>query len=251
MNLGKIQLLLFFSLLITSCGQNYGFDSSKLKEPSGIYYQAPQMYISSDDGYMSIINFGSGKVILKKYIGGLDLEGVASDENLENIYAIDESSSRIIEINKENLEVIQIINLKNPVLGKGRDGFEGIAFKEEKEGFLYFFVTHQTSPAFLGLAKVDRINGEWELIDKFEYSKWNDLSEVYFDQDIRSLFVIDDKSNRMYELKWELENKAEILKEYVIKGNEQEGLTKVDGTFYYSSDKGGVFKLEYKEVIKK
>lgn len=235
----------------------------RMEEPSGVAYhpQKQVFFVVGDQGEIYRVDQNGQlrrreKIDLPKNEKQGDFEGIAVDPATELLYVAREGDDEILEINPNSYEVIRKFNINRYFQGKlvlheDGDGIEGLAFNPEKRTF---YLTNQqfdldnendasavlevALPLEKGSQKLDIIN--------YKKMPYKDLSEIAYDSQKSTVYLISDQDNKLILLDKELNVQSETS----VPGNEQEGLSVLsEGGFIIAQDTGGLIKVLDKNKI--
>jgi len=230
------------------------FNEQHCKEPSGIVFSKSRgtLFVVGDEGDICELHT-DGTLVNKARIRKTDLEGITSNPVTGSLYALDELSTSILEIDPDNLEVLQ----RNPVAlipkqhrheEKNR-GFEAITFLPDPgvQANSRLFIANQgrsdrASAAVHKLTVPLPDSGNVaKTLQTFE-QKISDLSGLHYDDRSGLLLVISDAHNTLLLMTTE----GDIHTSYTLPGENQEGITLDDeGYLYIAEDSGNIIKYTF------
>ncbi len=233
---------------------------ANIAEPSGITYHPTRrsLFVADDSGSIHEIRTIDGTLVQSKMLNERDLEGITVNPDTGWLYTVIEDDETILEIDPATL-IIQrefAINRKfesKTLLKKGGMGIEAIVFipdASHPEGGT-FWVGNQTfslkpedEPSVicevvvpLRSSQADRTEGR---IIRYHQMNFIDISGLAYDERAKCLVLISDTTNLLIELKPD----GTILSQYLLPGDEQEGVV-LDGLgyMYIAQETGQVIKL--------
>ena len=231
----------------------------QIAEPSGITYHPIRrsLFIADDSGIVHEVSL-EGRLIRSKGLNELDIEGITVDPNTGLLYVAVEGDETILELEPENLTLQREFKIGRNfngelLLKKGGMGIEAIAFVPDAshpEGGT-FWVGNQTfslkakdEPSVvcevvvpLRSTTAKRMDGT--IIHAYKMN-FIDISGLAYDAQGDFLVLISDTTNLLVELKRE----GTILSQYLLPGDEQEGIV-LDGLgyMYIAQENGEIIKL--------
>ncbi|MDH3888978.1 MAG: SdiA-regulated domain-containing protein, partial [Gammaproteobacteria bacterium] len=225
------------------------FNEQHCKEASGIVFSRSRgtLFVVGDEGDICELHT-DGILVNKAHIPRTDLEGITSNPLTGNLYALDELSTSILEINPDNLEVLQHISIalspaKYNHENKNR-GFEAITFLPNpgQAANSRLFIANQgrsdrASAAVheltVPLADGDNVAKTLHILEQ----KIADLSGLHYDDSSGLLLVISDAHNTLLLMTVE----GDIRTSYTLPGENQEGITLDDESrLYIAEDSGNI-----------
>ncbi|MBM4079130.1 MAG: hypothetical protein FJ272_02305 [Planctomycetes bacterium] len=233
-------------------------DKIGFREPSGIAYHPIRrtLFVVGDGGDIEEIS-KDGATLRTKHMdmASRDFEGITVNPKTGLLYVVVESSARILEIDPFNFEVKREFKVDRrfgpdaaelfSVAGNGVEGITFVPDDKHPEGGTFFLV-NQLSPPIVIEVSAPLVSSKLPKASA-RILKWfslgvSDLSGIHYDAKSGHLFVIADGPN----LFLEVTRDGEILREYALPGNDQEGITLDDEDFLYiAQDSGGILKLKY------
>ncbi|MDH3830131.1 MAG: SdiA-regulated domain-containing protein [Gammaproteobacteria bacterium] len=230
------------------------FNEQHCKEASGIVFSRSRgtLFVVGDEGDICELHT-DGILVNKAHIPRTDLEGITSNPLTGNLYALDELSTSILEINPDNLEVLQHISIdlspeKYNHENKNR-GFEAITFLPNpgQAANSRLFIANQgrsdrASAAVheltVPLADGDNVAKTLHILEQ----KIADLSGLHYDDSSGLLLVISDAHNTLLLMTVE----GDIRTSYTLPGENQEGITLDDESrLYIAEDSGNIIKYTF------
>lgn len=230
------------------------FNEPHCKEPSGIVFSKSRgtLFVVGDEGDICELRT-DGTLVNKARIRKTDLEGITSNPVTGNLYALDELSISILEINPDSLEVLQHISIdllpaQYNHENKNR-GFEAITFLPNpgQAANSRLFIANQgrsdrASAAVheltIPLADGDNVAKTLQIFEQ----KIADLSGLHYDDSSGLLLVISDAHNTLLLMTTE----GDTHTSYTLPGENQEGITLDDeGYLYIAEDSGNIIKYTF------
>ena len=230
------------------------FNEQHCKEPSGIVFSKSRgtLFVVGDEGDICELRT-DGTLVNKARIRKTDLEGITSNPVTGNLYALDELSISILEINPDSLEVLQHISIdllpaQYNHENKNR-GFEAITFLPNpgQAANSRLFIANQgrsdrASAAVheltIPLADGDNVAKTLQIFEQ----KIADLSGLHYDDSSGLLLVISDAHNTLLLMTTE----GDTHTSYTLPGENQEGITLDDeGNLYIAEDSGNIIKYTF------
>lgn len=231
----------------------------QIAEPSGITYHPTRrtLFLADDAGLIHELGL-DGTLIQSGGLNELDIEGITMDPSTDLLYAAVEGDETILELDPKDLTIQRAFSINRnfkgeQLLKKGGMGIEAIAFVPDgshPEGGT-FWVGNQT----FGLKAKDEPSVVCEVLVPLRSTtekqatatiirahKMNfiDISGLAYDTQGDFLVLISDTTNLLVELKRE----GAILSQYLLPGDEQEGIV-LDGLgyMYIAQENGEIIKL--------
>lgn len=230
------------------------FNEQHCKEPSGIVFSKSRgtLFVVGDEGDICELRT-DGTLVNKASIRKKDLEGITSNPVTGSLYALDELSTSILEIDPDNLEVLQHIQIdllpKQHKHEEKNRGFEAITFLpdpgEQVNSRLFIANQGRSDRASAAVHKLtiplpDSGNVA-KTLQTFE-QKISDLSGLHYDDRSGLLLVISDAHNTLLLMTTE----GDIHTSYTLPGENQEGITLDDeGYLYIAEDSGNIIKYTF------
>jgi uncharacterized protein YjiK len=200
-------------------------------EPSGIAYhpRLRRLFVVGDEGTLAELD-GDGRVVSATPLGA-NLEGVAVHDPSGVLVLLDEVRAELIVYDAGAREVKGRWRLDSEALtgrkGKGRDGFEGLAFRPEpgRPGGGVFYLAHQRGPAMLVAVEFDpagapRPIGESSVVGRWEMKGLRDLTALSWSPELGRLLVLADAEDELLLLRPD----GSVEKRLRIPGVQQEGV---------------------------
>ena len=231
----------------------------QIAEPSGITYHPIRrsLFIADDSGIVHEVSL-EGRLIQSKGLNERDIEGITVDPNTGLLYAAVEDDEAILELEPENLTLQREFRIGRSFKGeqllrKGGMGIEAIAFVPDAshpEGGT-FWVGNQTfslkakdepsvvCEVVVPLRSTTAKQTDGTIIHAYKMN-FIDISGLAYDAQGDFLVLISDTTNLLVELKRE----GTILSQYLLPGDEQEGIV-LDGLgyMYIAQENGEIIKL--------
>jgi len=233
--------------LETSIQQNLpiGFESSGIIFSK--YYN--NLFLVSDKGTLAQMNI-NGENIKTWNISG-DLEGITTDGS-EYIYIATEYPYAITKFNPTTNETIKVsLTGIIPTTNDSGQGIQGIAYVPEwyhkyttiHNGLFYFGIQEDGK---IYVLNIDFTNNTANLIDSFKPTERTDISDLFFNTETQTLFILYDSTNILREIN--LNNL--LIKETSIPNKNIDGVTLLPNfpnnstTLIIAEDQGKVMKYE-------
>ena len=231
----------------------------QIAEPSGITYHPTRrtLFVADDSGSIHELSL-NGSLIQSKGLNELDIEGITIDPGTGLLYAAVEDDEAILELDPENLTVQREFRIGRNfegelLLKKGGMGIEAIAFVPDDshpEGGT-FWVGNQTfslkakdepsvvCEVLVPLRSTTEKQATATIVRAYKMN-FIDISGLAYDSQGDFLVLISDTTNLLVELKRE----GTILSQYLLPGDEQEGIV-LDGLgyMYIAQETGEIIKL--------
>ena len=231
----------------------------QIAEPSGITYHPIRrsLFIADDSGSVHEVSL-EGRLIQSKGLNGRDIEGITVDPSTGLLYAAVEDDEMILELDPENLAIQREFrigrNFKGEILlRKGGMGIEAIAFVPDAshpEGGTFwvgnqsFSLKAKDEPSVVcevvvPLRSTTAKQADGAIIGAYKMN-FIDISGLAYDAQGDFLVLISDTTNLLVELKRE----GTVLRQYLLPGDEQEGIV-LDGLgyMYVAQENGEIIKL--------
>ena len=231
----------------------------QIAEPSGITYHPTRrtLFLADDSGSVHEVSL-EGRLIQSKGLNERDIEGITVDPSTGLLYAAVEDDEVILELEPENLAIQREFrigrNFKGEqLLRKGGMGIEAIAFVPDashSEGGTFwignqsFSLKAKDEPSVVcevvvPLRSTTAKQADGAIIHAYKMN-FIDISGLAYDAQGDFLVVISDTTNLLVELKRE----GTVLRQYLLPGDEQEGVV-LDGLgyMYIAQENGAIIKL--------
>ena len=232
---------------------------SQIAEPSGITYHPTRrsLFIADDSGSVHEVSL-EGRLIQSKGLNERDIEGITVNPETGLLYAAVEDDEAILELDPENLTLQREFrigrNFKGEqLLRKGGMGIEAIAFVPDAshpEGGTFwvgnqsFSLKARDEPSVVcevvvPLRSTTAKQADGAIIRAYKMN-FIDISGLAYDAQGDFLVLISDTTNLLVELKPD----GTILRQYLLPGDEQEGVV-LDGLgyMYLAQENGKIIKL--------
>lgn len=232
---------------------------SQIAEPSGITYHPTRrsLFIADDSGSVHEVSL-EGRLIQSRGLNERDIEGITVNPDTGLLYAAVEDDEAILELDPKDLAIQREFRIGRnykgeQLLRKGGMGIEAIAFVPDAshpEGGTFwvgnqsFSLKAKDEPSVvcevvvpLRSATAKRSDGTIIRAYKMDFI---DISGLAYDTQGDFLVLISDTTNLFVELKRE----GTILRQYLLPGDEQEGIV-LDGLgyMYLAQENGKIIKL--------
>ena len=231
----------------------------QIAEPSGITYHPVRrsLFLADDSGSVHEMSL-EGRLIQSKGLNERDIEGITVDPSTGLLYAAVEDDEVILELDPENLAIQREFrigrNFKGEnLLRKGGMGIEAIAFVPDSshpEGGTFwvgnqsFSLKAKDEPSVVcevvvPLRSTTAKKADGAIISAYKMN-FIDISGLAYDAQGDFLVLISDTTNLLVELKRE----GTVLRQYLLPGDEQEGIV-LDGLgyMYVAQENGEIIKL--------
>jgi uncharacterized protein YjiK len=232
---------------------------SRIAEPSGIAYHPERqtLFIADDSGTIYEVQL-DGTPVRSRMLNELDIEGITVNPDTGFLYAAVEDDETILELDPETLAIQREFKIGRnfegkQILKKGGMGIEAIAFVPDAshpEGGTFwvgnqsFSLKSKDEPSVVCEVSVPLRSGKTRrasgtIIHAYRMN-FIDISGLTYDAQGDVLVLISDTSNLLVELKRE----GTILGQYLLPGDEQEGVV-LDGLgyMYIAQESGEIIKL--------
>ncbi len=230
-----------------------------IAESSGVTYHPMRktLFVVNDEGYIHEIR-PTGTVVRTKALQERDLEGITVNPETGWLYAAVEDEEVILEINPQTLTIRRDFKINRvfegkSILKKGGTGIEAIAFVPDAshpEGGTFWIGNQSFSrkpngepsvvcEVIVPLRTSTAQTAEATIIRCFEMN-FMDISGLTYDSQADCLVVISDTTNLLVELKRD----GTLLGQYLLLGDDQEGVV-LDGLgyMYIAQENGQIIKL--------
>ncbi len=232
---------------------------SQIAEPSGITYHSARrtLFIADDSGSVHEVGL-DGMLVQSKELSERDIEGITVDPDTGMLYAAVEGDEIILELDVGTLTIQREFKINRTfegehILKKGGMGIEAIAFVRDTlhpEGGTFwvgnqsFSLKPEDEPSVVCEVVVPLRSGksreaEGMIINVYRMN-FIDISGLAYDAQGDCLVLVSDTSNLLVELKRD----GTILAQYLLPGDEQEGVV-LDGLgyMYIAQENGEIIKL--------
>ena len=230
-----------------------------IAEPSGITYHPLRrsLFIADDSGSIHEIRM-DGTLIQSKGLNEIDIEGITLNPATGWLYGAIEDDEAILEIDPETLTVrrefiIDRVFEGEQLLKQGGMGIEAIAFVPDTshpEGGTFwvgnqsFSLNPRAEPSVVcevvvPLRSSTAKKAQGTIVQAYRMN-FIDISGLAYDAQADCLVLISDTTNLLVELKQE----GTVLSQYLLPGDEQEGVV-LDGHgyMYIAQESGEIIKL--------
>lgn len=231
----------------------------QIAEPSGITYHPTRrsLFLADDSGSVHEVSL-EGRLIQSKGLSERDIEGITVDPSTGMLYAAVEDDEVILELEPESLAIQREFRIGRDFKGeqllrKGGMGIEAIAFVPDAshpEGGTFwvgnqsFSLKAKDEPSVVcevvvPLRSTTAKQADGAIIQAYKMN-FIDISGLAYDAQGDCLVLISDTTNLLVELKRE----GTILRQYLLPGDEQEGIV-LDGLgyMYVAQENGEIIKL--------
>ena len=232
---------------------------SQIAEPSGITYHPTRrsLFLADDSGSVHEVSL-EGKLIQSGGLNERDIEGITVNPETGLLYAAVEDDEAILELDPKDLTIQREFRIDRnykgeQLLRKGGMGIEAIAFVPDAshpEGGTFwvgnqsFSLKAKDEPSVVcevvvPLRSTTAKQAEGAIIRAYKMD-FIDISGLAYDTQGDFLVLISDTTNLLVELKRE----GTVLKQYLLPGDEQEGIV-LDGLgyMYLAQENGKIIKL--------
>lgn len=232
---------------------------SQIAEPSGITYHPTRrsLFVADDSGSVYEISL-EGRLIQSKGLNERDIEGITVNPDTGLLYAAVEDDEAILELDPKDLAIQREFRIGRnykgeQLLRKGGMGIEAIAFVPDAshpEGGTFwvgnqsFSLKAKDEPSVVcevvvPLRSTTAKQSDGTIIRAYKMD-FIDISGLAYDTQGDFLVLISDTTNLLVELKRE----GTILRQYLLPGDEQEGIV-LDGLgyMYLAQENGKIIKL--------
>ena len=235
-----------------------------IAEPSGITYHAVRksIFVVSDEGELHEMR-SDGRPVRSQSLNQTDLEGITMNPSTGLLYAVVEGDDAILEISPQTFEITRRFGINRgfegrELLKKGGMGLEAITFVSDDshpEGGTFwvgnqsFSLKPNREPSIvcqvvLPLSSTNPTPPEGKIVGFFPLSII-DISGLAYDSSRHCLIVVSDTTNLLVEVTRD----GNVLRQHLLPGNDQEGITLDDqGFMYIAQENGEVIKIEDRRV---
>ncbi len=230
-----------------------------IAEPSGITYHPLRrsLFIADDSGSIHEIRM-DGTLVQSKGLNEIDIEGITLNPATGWLYGAIEDDEAILEIDPETLTVRREFTIDRvfegeQLLKQGGMGIEAIAFVPDTshpEGGTFwvgnqsFSLNPRAEPSVVcevvvPLRSSTAKKAQGTIVQAYRMN-FIDISGLAYDAQADCLVLISDTTNLLVELKQE----GTVLSQYLLPGDEQEGVV-LDGHgyMYIAQESGEIIKL--------
>ncbi|MCY3724428.1 MAG: SdiA-regulated domain-containing protein [Candidatus Poribacteria bacterium] len=232
---------------------------SQIAEPSGITYHPTRrsLFLADDSGSVHEVSL-EGRLIQSGGLNERDIEGITVNPDTGLLYAAVEDDEAILELDPKDLAIQREFRIGRnykgeQLLRKGGMGIEAIAFVPDAshpEGGTFwvgnqsFSLKAKDEPSVVcevvvPLRSTTAKQSDGTIIRAYKMD-FIDISGLAYDTQGDFLVLISDTTNLFVELKRE----GTILRQYLLPGDEQEGIV-LDGLgyMYLAQENGKIIKL--------
>lgn len=232
---------------------------SQIAEPSGITYHPTRrsLFLADDSGSVHEVSL-EGRLIQSRGFNERDIEGITVNPDTGLLYAAVEDDEAILELDPKDLALQREFRIGRnykgeQLLKKGGMGIEAIAFVPDAshpEGGTFwvgnqsFSLKAKDEPSVVcevvvPLRSATAKQSDGAIIRAYKMD-FIDISGLAYDTQGDFLVLISDTTNLLVELKRE----GTILRQYLLPGDEQEGIV-LDGLgyMYLAQENGEIIKL--------
>lgn len=238
----RITLLVSILFLLVACADPKGKEIAKIPEASGISYctDSDTLIVANDEGRYYEIN-GKGKILQKKKLGKVDLEGVVCEED-QLIFVREDKGVLIVDRKsgtKKKVILDTLYHGKKLSLFDKKEGIEGIA----KIGNILYLSkqSKKKKDSFIAVVKLKPYPAR--IIDVIEP---NIADIAGLDIHEGHLYMLSDKKDLL--IKYDLEKKKSVQKEKLEEGAWEGIAFDSKGNVYLADDAGRVVKYKKKHL---
>jgi uncharacterized protein YjiK len=222
--------------------------SHGVREPSGVAFHPGlgHLFVVGDEGTLAELD-GQGTLLRTASLAA-NLEDVTVHGPSGHLVLVDEDKGALLVYDpaarmvtgRWRLDAEEIVGRRE----RGRDGFEGIAFRPEagRPGGGVFYLTHQRGPAMLVALAFDPAAapaklGSDAVLARFALKGHSDLTSVTWSEPLRRLLVLADSEDELLVVTEGGEVEAQLR----LPGVNQEGVAlDPTGALWIADDRGGV-----------
>ena len=214
----------------------------QVDEPSGLSFYEDGNFMTVDDNTNKIFVISpQGQLISTRNYVGDDLEGVTYNSKTKTTYVVLEAKRKLIEL--DTLD--NILNEWSFTVNDGvkKNGFEGLTLDIENE---IFYILNAASPGL-------RISWDYKtnkVLEEIELHFATDYSGIFYDKKDQSLWIVSDKSQKIFHTNL----KGELKEDFDLDYDKAEGIiVDSDNNYIYiardfdSNIKLFVYKLSQKK----
>ena len=231
-----------------------------IAEPSGITFHTIRktIFVVSDEGELHEMRT-DGRPVRSQSLNQNDLEGITMNPSTGLLYAVVEGDDAILEISPQTFEITRRFGINRgfegrELLRKGGMGLEAITFvpnASHPEGGTFwvgnqsFSLKPNREPSIVcevvvPLSSTNPTPPEGKIISFFPLSII-DISGLEYDSSRHCLVVVSDTTNLLVEVVRD----GTVLRQHLLPGNDQEGITlDHQGFMYIAQENGEVIKIE-------
>ncbi len=243
----KIGLILALSILLLGCETTNKALLVKISEASGICFskKSHTLFVVGDEGNLYEITT-NGRIVRQKHLGNYDLEGIACDDQKEQLLLAHEGKDAIMIVNQKSFNIQKVVDIKRKYRGKlilkkdKKNGLEGITIINDK-----IFLSNQSNVFFPKkdpsvLFSVDKKAKAKVAIKRLYDHGYQDIAGL--DYHDKKLYMVSDKEDLL--LVYDIKEKK-VLKEVKLPPFSQEGVALDDvGYIYFANDEGSILKYK-------
>ena len=233
---------------------------TSIAEPSGITFHTIRktIFVVSDEGELHEMRT-DGRPVRSQSLNQNDLEGITMNPSTGLLYAVVEGDDAILEISPQTFEITRKFGINRgfegrELLRKGGMGLEAITFvanASHPEGGTFwvgnqsFSLKPNREPSIVcevdvPLSSTNPTPPEGKIISFFPLSII-DISGLEYDSSRHCLIVVSDTTNLLVEVVRD----GTVLRQHLLPGNDQEGITlDHQGFMYIAQETGEVIKIE-------
>ena len=238
----RIYLLAPMILFLMACADTEGKEIAKIPEASGISYcsNTDTLIVANDEGSYYEIN-RKGKILGKKKLGKVDLEGVVC-ENDQLIFAVENKGILIVERKtgkKKKVTLDTMYDGKKLSLFDNKSGLEGIV----KIGNTVYLSkqSKKKKDSFIAVVKLTPYPSR--IVDVIEHHIPDTAGLDYHDG---YLYMVSDKKDLL--IKYDLDKKKIVQKVKLTEGAWEGIAFDTKGYVYLADDDGRVIKYKKKSL---
>ena len=216
------------------------------REPSGVVYHPglKHLFVVGDEGALVELDKSAQVVHIQKVKG--NLEDVTVHTPTGNLVILSEAKSELLywdpvaRVRKARWELDTAALLGDADVGSGRNGFEGLGFREERGrpgGGVFYLARQKAPPMIIGIA-FDPERAPSGALAPEVVSRWSmtkaELRSVCFSAELARFLVISKKGLSLVGLD------GSVGKTMALPGEQPEGVClDDDGTLWVADDPGG------------
>jgi uncharacterized protein YjiK len=161
-----------------------------VKEPSGLSWDLKHQNLLtvSDNTNKAYSVDTQGKTLHTFIYEGDDTEGITIDEKNGNYWIAEEAKSQLVKVDSTGIELQRYYINVNP--SSKKKGLEGLSYDGESK---IFYILNEAEPGLL--VKWSLTKG---IISKKELNFASDYSGIYYDKDLKSLWIVSDQSQKLF-----------------------------------------------------
>lgn len=183
------------------------------------------LFVLGDGGRIAEVRL-DGVILHQQTIGG-DLEGITRLPGTDQLFAVEEESGNIIQIDARNLSATRTYPMRNlSDMLEGTENaevaIEGLAFANQPEGVTLYAVNEDNPPLLMMLALVnDGRSTPTAITSAVREVDREDLTELAWDQKSSRLLAISNANDQLIQLSTD----GSIQATWALPGDEQEAMT--------------------------